>query len=82
MLLEYVFDFVDQWDLIVFSDSEKDIKLLRTLDDNKLFLFITRDNDLNENTNKLLLKVINNENGKKKRKKIQLKMQKIIIMEN
>ena len=73
VLLEYVFDFVDQWDLIVFSDSEKDIKLLRTLDDNKLFLFITRDNDLNENTNKLLLKVINNENGKKEKEKDSVK---------
>ena len=67
VLLEYANDFVDQWDLIVFGDSEKDIKLLRTLDDNKLFLFIAKDNDLNENTNKLLLNVINNDNRKKEK---------------
>ena len=69
VLLDYVYDFVDQWDLIVFSDSEKDIKLLRTLDDNKLFLFIAKDIDLNENSNKFLLNVFNNENGRKEKDK-------------
>ena len=69
VLLEYIYDFVDQWDLIVLSDSEKDVKLLRTLDDNKLFLFITKDKDLNENSNKFLLNVNNNENGGKEKEK-------------
>ena len=68
ILLEYASDFVDIWDLIVFSDSEKDIKLLRTFDDNKLFFFVTKEHDINENTNKYLLTVIN-ENGNKNKKK-------------
>ena len=76
VLLEYVNDLAEEWDLIVFSDSEKDIKLLRTLDDNKLFLFITKDNDLNDNTNKLLLNVINNDNGKKEKEKDSIKNSK------
>ena len=76
VLLEYANNLVEEWDLIVFSDSEKDIKLLRTLDDNKLFLFITKDNDLNENTNKLLLNVINNDNGKKEKEKDSIKNSK------
>ena len=76
VLLEYVNDFVDQWDLIVFSDTEKDIKLLRTFDDNKLFLFITKDNDLNENTNKLLQNVYNNDNEKKEKEKDPFKNEK------
>ena len=37
VLLEFAIDLSDIWDLIVFSDTEKDIKLLRTFDDNKLF---------------------------------------------
>ena len=64
VLLEFAIDLADIWDLIVFSDSEKDIKLLRTFDDNKLFFFITKENDSNENTNKYLMTIIN-ENGTK-----------------
>ena len=70
VLLEYVNDFVDEWDLIVLSDTEKDIKLLRTFDDNKLFLFITME-DNNEKTNKYFLNTINenkNKNVKKEKK--------------
>ena len=67
VLLEYVSDYVEIWDLIVFSDNDKDIKLLRTFDDNKLFFFIIKENDSNDNTNKYLLTVIN-ENGTKNRK--------------
>ena len=63
VLLEYVSDFVDIWDLIVISDSEKDIKLLRTFDDNKVFFIITKENsNVNENANKYLLTVINDKN--------------------
>jgi hypothetical protein len=59
---------VDLWDLIVISDSDKDIKLLRTFDDNKIFFFITKENDLNDNQNKSSVNVINindNKNNKK-----------------
>ena len=38
-IIEYLGDFVDEWELIVLSDSEKDIKLLKCFDDNKLFIF-------------------------------------------
>ena len=68
VLLEYVSDFVDIWDLIVFSDIEKDIKLLRTFDDNKLFFFITKENNMNENANKYLLTVVNDNKSKKDKK--------------
>ena len=67
VLLEYVSDYVEIWDLIVFSDNDKDIKLLRTFDDNKLFFFIIKENDSNDNTNKYLLTVMD-ENGTKNKK--------------
>ena len=69
VLLEYVNDFIDQWDLIVFSDNEKDIKLLKTFDDNKLFFFITKDNELSDNTNKYLINLYGNKNNNIKKDK-------------
>ena len=65
VLFDYLPELVDMWNLIVFSDTQKDVKLLRTFDDNKLFFIITKDNDISDNTNKYLLtSVINNENSK------------------
>ena len=69
VLLDYLPELVDIWDLIVFSENQKDVKLLRTFDDNKLFFIITKDNDINDNTNKYLLTtVVNNEDGNKNKK--------------
>ena len=68
VIMDYINIFVDLWDLIVISDSDKDIKLLRTFDDNKIFFFITKENDLNDNQNKSSVNVINindNKNNKK-----------------
>ena len=68
VLLDHVNDFVDEWDLIVLSDTEKDIKLLRTFDDNKLFFFITKENDNNEKTNKNIFSTINENKNKNVKK--------------
>ena len=68
VILDYANVFVDLWDLIVISDNDKDLKLLRTFDDNKIFFFITKESDLTDNQNKSLLNVVNenkNKNAKK-----------------
>ena len=69
VLLDFVSDFVDIWDLIVISDNDKDIKLLRTFDDNKIFFFITKEKDLNDNSNKFFNVVNVNDNKNKNVKK-------------
>ena len=76
VLLEHVNDFVDEWDLIVLSDNEKDIKLLRTFDDNKLFFFITKENDNNEKTNKYFLTTVNDNKNKNAKKEKNEKKEK------
>ena len=73
-IIEYLTDFVEQWDLIVLSDSYKDIKLLKSFNDNKLFIFLLKEKESNNNKN--LISVINNNknnnnennNNKKKNK--------------
>ena len=39
-IIEYLSEFAEQWELIVLSDSDKDIKLIKCFDDNKLFIFL------------------------------------------
>ena len=60
-IIEYLGDFVDQWELIIFSDSEKDIKLLKSFEDNKLFIFLLKEKELIANKN--LISMINNKNN-------------------
>ena len=55
ILLSYLEPLVEQWDLIVISDDDKNFKLLKTFEDNKLFIFISSNIDIlnsnNTNTN-------------------------------
>ena len=71
-IIEYLNDFVEIWDLIVFSDTDKDFKLLKTFEDNKLFIFLMKEkfynnknliSSVNKNNN-----IINNDNTKKNKK--------------
>ena len=60
-IIEYLGDFVDEWELIVLSDSEKDIKLLKCFDDNKLFIFLVKEKEFNANKN--MISIVNNKNN-------------------
>ena len=51
-------------DLIVLSDNEKDIKLLKSFEDNKLFIFFLKEKEFNANKN--LVSMINNKNNNNK----------------
>ena len=44
VLLNYLEDLSTTWNLIVISDNEKDFKLLRTFEDNKIFFYLSKDN--------------------------------------
>ena len=63
-IIEYLSDLVEQWDLIVLSDNEKDIKLLKSFEDNKLFIFFLKEKEFNANKN--LVSMINNKNNNNK----------------
>ena len=82
-IIEYLSEFAEQWELIVLSDSDKDIKLIKCFDDNKLFIFLLKEKELNANKN--LVSFINNKNNnmndnnkdnKNKKKKILSKLKK------
>ena len=60
-IIEYLGDLVDQWELIVFSDNQKDIKLLKCFEDNKLFIFFLKEKEFNINKN--LVSIINSKNN-------------------
>ena len=50
VLLNYLEDLSTTWNLIVISDNEKDFKLLRTFEDNKIFFYLSKDNaNINQN---------------------------------
>ena len=71
VLLNYLEDLTEIWNLIVISDNENDFKLLRTFDDNKLFFFLSFDKtnvsqSSQENTTQINSNMDNiNENKKK-----------------
>ena len=60
-IIEYLGDMVDQWELIVFGDNQKDIQLLKSFEDNKLFIFFVKEKEMNPNKN--LISMINNKNN-------------------
>ena len=51
ILLDYIELLVEQWNLIVISDEDKSFKLLKTFEDNKLFIFISSNNNNSINNN-------------------------------
>ena len=83
-IIEFLSELAEQWELVVLSDSEKDIKLLKCFDDNKLFIFLLKEKESNSNKN--LISIINNKNNnindkgnkdnKNKKKKIFTKQKK------
>ena len=80
-IIEYLAEFVEQWDLIVLSDSDKDIKLLKSFNDNKLFIFLLKEKESNNNKN--LISIINNNknnnnenNNNKKKSKNQASLRR------
>ena len=60
-IIEYLYELAEQWELIVLSDSEKDIKLIKCFDDNKLFIFLLKEKESNNNKN--MISIINNKNN-------------------
>ena len=60
-IIEFLSELAEQWELVVLSDSEKDIKLLKCFDDNKLFIFLLKEKESNNNKN--LISIINNKNN-------------------
>ena len=65
-IIEYLGEFVEQWELIILSDNEKDIKLLKCFDDNKLFIFLIKEKEFNANKN--LISIVNNKNNNQNNK--------------
>ena len=60
-IIEYLYELAEQWELIVLSDSEKDIRLIKCFDDNKLFIFLLKEKESNNNKN--MISIINNKNN-------------------
>ena len=60
-IIEFLSELAEEWELVVLSDSEKDIKLLKCFDDNKLFIFLLKEKESNNNKN--LISIINNKNN-------------------
>jgi hypothetical protein len=77
-IIEYLGDLVDQWEIILLSDSDKDIKLLKSFDDNKLFIFFLKEKEFNANKN--LISFINNKNNDKNEKNKDEKKSKNIAL--